>query len=506
MEKHKTNNKKDIKTYEYIVDDVSEGVQAISLVENPAIEVDFVAFSKENVEYAQFKTANVDKQMVIGPLLIPNKPVYRVKENEDGSKEEYNVVLSEDSIRKTAELYMKNGYTTSFTEEHGTQSKDNIVLIESWIVEDTKTDKSYKYGYRLPVGTWCVVAKVYDKNYWNEVIKSGKVKGFSIEGIFTKVEKEAFNASKYEGIDFVPPADVAEAAKSGLSHKDNDCSGGTRVGLARANQLANQERVSPDTINRMVSFFARHKQNRVDGTETDSKGCPTAGYVAWMLWGGDAGERWANKVKKQMDSVDDKFSIQSSFTEMKDNKPSETVDSLFTRLLEAAGFSKIKEEKKVVEDKMEEKEYQEKAEVEVKEEVETSEDTKMEAGESELIKVKTKEGMEWVIPFSEGVVEVTDEEGVSYEVTIKKVAVEPATDPSETGESVESPREAVAESFSAAVTTLKKEVEALKAELKATKEQSPIAAKFSRHTEGVEVKPKGIVVSDVMKIAKGYKG
>lgn len=98
-----------------------------------------------------------------------------------------------------------------------------------------------------------------------------------------------------------PPESVQKAAQRGLDYRDKYGRGGTRVGIARARDLSNGASVSTDTINRMVSFFARHKDNRdPDGKESD--GGPTNGWIAWLLWGGDAGESWANRIA---DSLED---------------------------------------------------------------------------------------------------------------------------------------------------------------------------------------------------------
>lgn len=109
--------------------------------------------------------------------------------------------------------------------------------------------------------------------------------------------------AKYEGIDFKPPEDVAEEAKRGLELRQKYGRGGTEVGVARAVQLKNRRTVAPDTIIRMASYFARHNG---EADNKESNGEPTAGAIAWKLWGGDAGRRWSEKVKGQMQSADEK--------------------------------------------------------------------------------------------------------------------------------------------------------------------------------------------------------
>ena len=159
---------------ELILDENSvEGIEAISIVENPAIEEDFIALKNEEVQLAQ-----IDKQLLVGALLIPNKPIYRRK-----GEDEYYIYFSKDTIRKAAEMYLMKGNQNNSTLEHQ-HSLNGLTLVESWLVEDETHDKSRKYGLNVPVGTWMGVVKVNNNEVWNDYVKTGKVKGFSIEGYF----------------------------------------------------------------------------------------------------------------------------------------------------------------------------------------------------------------------------------------------------------------------------------------------------------------------------------
>ena len=159
---------------ELILDENSvEGIEAISIVENPAIEEDFIALKNEEVQLAQ-----IDKQLLVGALLIPNKPIYRRK-----GEDEYYIYFSKDTIRKAAEMYLMKGNQNNSTLEHQ-HSLNGLTLVESWLVEDETHDKSRKYGLNVPVGTWMGVVKVNNDEVWNDYVKTGKVKGFSIEGYF----------------------------------------------------------------------------------------------------------------------------------------------------------------------------------------------------------------------------------------------------------------------------------------------------------------------------------
>ena len=178
---------------ELVLDEEQEnmGIEAISIVESPAIEADFVALKAEEIKLAE---VNKEKKILMGPLLIPNKPIFRKSETED----DYYIYFSKNTVEKASQLYLKNGNQNNSTLEHQYELF-GLSLVESWIVEDTKIDKSNLYGFNVPVGTWMGSVKVNNDEVWNDYIKNGKVKGFSIEGYFAdKMErpKEAIDMSK----------------------------------------------------------------------------------------------------------------------------------------------------------------------------------------------------------------------------------------------------------------------------------------------------------------------
>ena len=161
---------------ELIIDEESEvAVEAISIVESGAIEEDFVDLKSQEV-----KLAEVDKErrILMGALLVPNKPIYR-KNGED----EYYIYFSKDTVLKASQMYLMQGNQNNATMEHQ-YSINGLSLVESWLVEDKVHDKSVKYGMDLPLGTWVGSVKVNNDQIWNEFVKTGKVKGFSIEGYF----------------------------------------------------------------------------------------------------------------------------------------------------------------------------------------------------------------------------------------------------------------------------------------------------------------------------------
>ena len=171
-----------MKIVELILDEDSEmGIEAISVVESPAIEEDFVALKSQ-----EFKLAEVDKErrILMGALLIPNKPIYR-----RSGDDEYYIYFSKETVLKASQMYLMQGNQNNSTLEHQYKIQ-GLSLVESWLVEDKVHDKSVKYGMDLPLGTWVGSVKVNNDKIWNEFVKTGKVKGFSIEGYFAdKMER-----------------------------------------------------------------------------------------------------------------------------------------------------------------------------------------------------------------------------------------------------------------------------------------------------------------------------
>lgn len=99
-----------------------------------------------------------------------------------------------------------------------------------------------------------------------------------------------------------PTAEMADTARRALEWRKEYGRGGTDIGVARARNIANRDSLSMETVNRMVSFFARHGVNRSEHySAKDPDGGPTAWRVAWDLWGGDAGRAWANRIADQAD-------------------------------------------------------------------------------------------------------------------------------------------------------------------------------------------------------------
>ena len=164
--------------FELFIDEENEwgGIEAISIVENPAIEEDFIALKSQEVKLAE---VNAEKRILMGAALIPNKKIYR-----RNGEQEYYIHFSEDTVRKASQLFLSRGKQNNSTLEHEVEL-GGLSVVESWIIEDEVQDKSRKYNLNMPVGTWMVSVKVNNDEIWEEFIKTEKVKGFSIEGFFS---------------------------------------------------------------------------------------------------------------------------------------------------------------------------------------------------------------------------------------------------------------------------------------------------------------------------------
>ena len=171
------------KLVELTVSELDEtGIDIISFVEDPAIEVDFMYFSKEKKEV--FKSYNDEKRIVTGAAMIPNDKIVRL----DADGNEYDVFFSEQTVRDCQELFFKKGNITATNVDHEDNDSvtSGITVVESWIVEDPNNDKSKHLGFKdILKGSWFVSYKVDDNTLWDK-IKSGEVKGFSVEGMFTQ--------------------------------------------------------------------------------------------------------------------------------------------------------------------------------------------------------------------------------------------------------------------------------------------------------------------------------
>ena len=183
---------------ELVIDEESErfGVEAISLVEFPAIEENWVFFNKDN--FLSLAKLDEEKKTLVGAVLIPEKEIPRYDQELD---EEYVVYFSKETIKQAQELFMSSLRNNNATYEHKVPIQ-GLSVVESWIKEDEKYDKSSQFGFdKMPIGTWFVKMKIDNDEVW-EKVKNKEVKGFSIEGYFTDKLIEAtmhdFKKKKYK--------------------------------------------------------------------------------------------------------------------------------------------------------------------------------------------------------------------------------------------------------------------------------------------------------------------
>lgn len=155
------------------------GIYAISFVDSPANESDFIALSKQQSEV--FLNKDPHKQILTGVVLRPDQLIYR----KDYKLGEYYIKFSTEQIEKIAQKMMRTGLALqNTTHQHQAPLKGNY-LSELWIIEDPEKDKSRVLGFSsLPKGTLMCSYKIADKHYWDTEIMTGNVKGFSLEGFF----------------------------------------------------------------------------------------------------------------------------------------------------------------------------------------------------------------------------------------------------------------------------------------------------------------------------------
>jgi len=247
----------DLETIELFIDDEDQsGIEAISLVEFPAIEENFVALSKHKIE---LKTMDEEKRLVVGLALVPDKKIYR---NNGGF--EYNITFSKDTVRKAAEKYLKSLKIHNATIEHEMEV-DGVYLTESWIVEDKAKDKTALYDLNAPEGAWAVAMRIENDEVWGDV-KAGKYLGFSIEGIFN--ENQGWDAE-----------DLSV--------------------MKKINQLLDELESSQEL--KSYSDYPEAARNNAKRAlkRADENGC---GGLMYDAWGGSAGVNWAISKLKEIDN------------------------------------------------------------------------------------------------------------------------------------------------------------------------------------------------------------
>lgn len=147
-----------------------KGYEALSIVDNPAIGENFIALSEQVIRLAKMKDGRL-----IGAILIPDLDIRRV----DANGNEYFIFFSKDTVRKIGYQIMKENKQSKFNLKHE-KEVEGLTIVESWIIEDCKIDKSALYGFDLPIGTLMGVVEV-NNDETKMRIEAGELKGFSIE-------------------------------------------------------------------------------------------------------------------------------------------------------------------------------------------------------------------------------------------------------------------------------------------------------------------------------------
>jgi len=197
-----------MQTYKVVLNENDEsGIYAISLVDDPATKELFISLKAEQTDI-QLATANEEKRIVVGPVLIPNQLIMR---NDPDGGEPFNIMFEAETIAEIHEKFIKNGFQNNSTIEHDGKFIEDVTFTETWIKEDDVHDKSVLYGFKHPIGTLYGMQKINNDEVWNDYIKTGKVKGFSIDGTKFGLEKINLNTN-YMNLEA-----IANAIKEGFA-------------------------------------------------------------------------------------------------------------------------------------------------------------------------------------------------------------------------------------------------------------------------------------------------
>lgn len=165
-----------MKTFEAKFKDNSDGVFAISLVSAPATGEHYIALSEQE-KIVTLSRVDEEQRILMGLVLQPNQLIYRKQDDT-----EFNIVFSEDTIKKLSHNFFKSGFQLNSKLEHDTPI-EGVSFVESWLVENSDIDKSANFGLSYPKGSWLATMKVDNDEIWDDYIKTGKLKGFSVDAM-----------------------------------------------------------------------------------------------------------------------------------------------------------------------------------------------------------------------------------------------------------------------------------------------------------------------------------
>lgn len=305
-------------------------LSVISLVTDPAIELSYQLFQKVGVENFKFTVTNNERMEITGPCMVPNKAILRQNPT---TGDYFNGYWTEEDVRGCRDYYMMNGNNLKANFEHEQQFTNDLVVVNSWIVEDPENDTAIGLGFpreSVTKGSWWVTYKCKSIETWNK-IKASSLTGFSVEGkwglytsikkdfeedmneildelIFSKEEKkEAVNDilsfHQFVSVGQLTFTDYPQAAISNIkdalrfkkANPDLNC--GSKVTWARASQIAAGKSISYSTV-KLMSLYVKNQLKQEKSTY--EKGCSK---ILWDAMGGDEGIYWAIQKMQQIDSL-----------------------------------------------------------------------------------------------------------------------------------------------------------------------------------------------------------
>lgn len=244
-----------MKTYEACFDSTKEGVYSISLVDDPATKEMFIYMNSDT----KIELKDVDKEqgLIIGVVLKPDQLIYRYNQE---TKEEFNIVFRSDTVKELAHNFIEKGYQTNSKLEHE-DPIEGVSIVESWVVADSKKDKAAVLGLEVDKGDWVTMMKIHNEELKREYLRTGKLKGYSVDAF---MELKEINLSSNSKID-INMSDVKETIKEGFAKLE-------KLFLGKEEKVETVELGSVPSGDIVVQF---------DGEEL------SAGAPVWMLGEGD---------------------------------------------------------------------------------------------------------------------------------------------------------------------------------------------------------------------------
>lgn len=164
-----------MKIYKLVINSNDDtGMDAISLVENPAVEVDFIAFEKmESIQFSE------ERREITGPVCLADTPIYRF----NPTMGEHYILFTKDVIKSMMLKYFKNNLNNQVNIEHEGEMISGLTMIESYIKDSERNVAPIEFK-DVPDGSWIATFKVENDDVWNDIKKLKSLKGFSLQGLF----------------------------------------------------------------------------------------------------------------------------------------------------------------------------------------------------------------------------------------------------------------------------------------------------------------------------------